>query len=604
MFTCVKNSIKIFLLSIAILGSKISLADNLKTGFKQLTTGAYQEAILSFNKELQKSPENVAANFGMAKIFSAKDFKGYSLDSAFFYSNRATQKLPLNPTDKSTKKYLEFGVRDFTIKEQNSRIQNDAFAIAEKTNTVEQFTHFAATFSDTNLVKQATQKRNALAFEIAKKQNSYEAMKKFAETYPLATEKAQALQLYEQLLYQQITADGKPESYKKYMEQYPKGAYFEEALSEFEQRGLENTLKENTLDAYVKFQKSYPHHPAIGRVQDSIYVLYTRDGFAALYKDFLRLYPTNRNTETAWRELYLLETVHATPIEYENFSKNFPNYPFKNEITKDSSLSTLALAPQQNGDKFGYVNTATKQEVISARYYEANDFSCGLAAVTQEDCDGKCTYYYINKNGDTAFAATFNYAADFVEGRAVVGIGDCSEDACKYGVIDKRGKFIVPAIYNEIDDLSERFYAAEINDKYGFLDSRGRVVIPFIYNDALGFKENTAAVKTDSGWTYIDTNGIRLTPKVFSNTASFANGLCAATQNDSTWGYINHNFNWAILPAYAEADDFENGFATVAKRERTKKNIYEYQRYKIDSTGKIIEKLLAKPTKKNKRKRR
>ncbi|HRN95783.1 MAG TPA: WG repeat-containing protein, partial [Chitinophagales bacterium] len=70
------------------------------------------------------------------------------------------------------------------------------------------------------------------------------------------------------------------------------------------------------------------------------------------------------------------------------------------------------------------------------------------------------------------------------------------------------------------------------------------------------------------------------------------------------WGYINHNFNWAILPAYAEADDFENGFATVAKRERTKKNIYEYQRYKIDSTGKIIEKLLAKPTKKNKRKRR
>jgi outer membrane protein assembly factor BamD (BamD/ComL family) len=581
-------------------------AGDLKKGFKLLNTGDYDEAIANFSDELKTMPDNVAANYGLAKVFSAKDFKRYNLDSAFIFAQRAHVKLPLKPDDKNTKKYLEFGVRDFTVQELYNQIQKEAFDESVKTNTIEKFNRFISTYSDKNLLEQATDLRNTLAYEAAEKENTHQALKKFIDTYPASKEAPKATMLYEKLLYKYVTADGKPESYKKYMEQYPKGAYFEEAKSEYEQRGLEKTLKENTLDAYVKFQKSYPNHPSIGRVQDSIFVLFTKEGEADLYKDFIRLYPNNRNIFTAWRELNLLETVHATTQEFEDFMKRYPKYPFMNEVQQDLERSRIEYKTLKRDDKFGYINAANGEELIPIQFTEANDFYCGLAAVTKEDCDEQCNYYYINKKGDTAFAATFNYAGDFVEGRAVVGIGNCSEDSCKYGVIDKRGKFIVPPIYEEVDDVSEGFYAAAIAEKYGFLDRRGRIVMEFKYNDALGFKEGVAAVKTDSGWTFIDTNGTQLTNKYFKKTSSFASALCAVTENDSTWGYINHNFNWVILPTYAEAGDFEKGFAIVATRERdkTKKNIFVYQRFKIDSSGKIVEKLLATPPAKTNRKKK
>ncbi|MDW8272877.1 MAG: WG repeat-containing protein [Chitinophagales bacterium] len=597
---------KIALATLLSLICNIACAGDLKKAFRLINTGRYEEAISHFADELKDMPDNVAANYGMAKVFSAKDFNRYNLDSAFIFAQRAFLKLPLKPDDKQTKKYLEFGVRDFTVQETYNLIQKEAFDAAVKKNTIESYNHFLTFYKDTALLAKATSLRNALAFDQAVKSNSHEALKTFIETYPTAKEIPQATLLYEKLLYQHITADGKPESYKRYMELYPKGMYFEEAKSEFEQKGLEKTLKENTLEAYVKFQNSYPNHPSIGRVQDSIYAFYTREGDAEVYKDFIRLYPNNRNIFRAWRELYLLETIHDTPEEYERFIQQYPNYPFMSEVQQDLERARINYKLFQRDDKFGYIDAATGTELIPVQFSEASDFSCGLAAVSKEDCDDQCSFFYINKKGDTAFAATFNYAGDFVEGRAVVGFGNCSEDSCKYGVIDKRGKFIVQPVYDELDDISEGFYAAARGDKYGFLDRFGRVAIPFQFEDALGFKEGVAAVKTGGMWTFIDTNGIRLTPKAFKKTSSFSSALCAVTENDSTWGYINHQFEWVIAPMYAEAGDFEKGFAVTATRERdkAKKNIFVYQRYKIDSSGRIIEKLVAAPPPKTIKKKR
>jgi len=581
-------------------------AVDLKKGFKLLNTGVYDEAIQNFYDELKDAPENVAANYGLAKVFSAKDFQRNNLDSAFLFAQRAFVKIPLNPDEKETKKYLEFGVRDFTIQELYDGIQKEAYDKAKKTNTIEAYNHFVTIFKDKELVKQATEKRNALAYEAARKANTPEAVKKFMTDYPESIETAKAALLYEELLYKTITADGKTESYKKYMEQYPKGAYFNEAKTNFEQLGFESTLKENTLDAYVKFEKSYPNHPQVGRVQDSIFVFLTREGEADLFKHFIRFHPKNRNIFQAWKELYAVETIHDTPEEHTNFLNTYPNYPFKSDVEQNLERAKIEYKVFNKDDMSGYINAVDGVELIPIQFTEANEFVSGLAVVTKEECESKCSYYYINKKGDTAIAGTFNYAGDFVDGRAVVGFGNCEEDSCKYGVIDKRGRFIIPAIYEEVDDLSEGFYAAALNEKYGYLDKRGRLAVNFQYADALGIKESKGAVKTDSGWMFIDTNGTQVMDKKFAKTSSFAGGLCAVTANDSTWGYINVTGNWVILPTYSEAGDFENGFAVVAIRERDKKNknIFVFQRFKIDVNGKVVEKLTAPVTAKTKRKKK
>ena len=597
--------ISIFILLFTLSFSTLYAGD-LKKGFKLLNTGVYDEAIQNFYDELKDAPENVAANYGLAKVFSAKDFQRNNLDTAFLFAQRAFVKIPLKQDDKETKKFLEFGVRDFTIQELYDGIQKEAFDKAKMTNTIEAYNHFVTIFKDKELVKQATEKRNALAYEAAKKANTPEAIKQFMTDYPESIETAKAALLYEELLYKTITADGKTDSYKKYMEQYPKGAYFNEAKTNFEQLGFESTLKENTLDAYVKFEKTYPNHPQVGRVQDSIFVFLTKEGDADLFKHFIRFHPKNRNIFQAWKELYAVETTHDKPEEHTNFLNTYPNYPFKSDVEQNLERAKVEYKVFNKDDMSGYINAVDGVELIPVQFTEANEFVNGLAVVTKEECESKCSYYYINKKGDTAIAGTFNYAGDFVDGRAVVGYGNCEEDSCKYGVIDKRGRFIIPAIYEEVDDLSEGFYAAAINEKYGYLDKRGRLAVNYQYADALGIKEAKGAVKTDSGWMFIDTNGTQVMDKKFAKTSSFAGGLCAVTANDSTWGYINVTGNWVILPTYSEAGDFENGFAVVAIRERDKKNknIFVFQRFKIDVTGKVVEKLTAPVTAKTKRKKK
>ncbi len=293
--------------------------------------------------------------------------------------------------------------------------------------------------------------------------------------------------------------------------------------------------------------------------------------------------------------MYNLSTLNDKFEEYESFIAKYASFPNMPLAKQDMQRAGVAYKVAKRGDYYGYIDAKTGEELLPFKLAEANEFSGGLAVVSGTICDENCGYYYINKLGDTAINKTFSFAADFVNGRAVVGIGNCDEDSCKYGVIDRKGRYVIPPIYDEISDLSEGFYAAGIEDDYGFLDERGNIAFPFTYKYALGFKEGFAAVKTDSGWTFVNKENTQAIPRYFKDVRSFAANLSAATENDSTWGFIDHWGKWVIPAKYESAEDFENGFAIVTLKEKDKKNksLFVSQRYKIDATGKVVEKLEA-----------
>jgi tetratricopeptide (TPR) repeat protein len=91
-------------------------AGDLDKAFKYINTGDYGKALQSIREELTKDPGDVAANYAMAKLYSSRDFKNLNLDSATIYINKAYAAVPLKADDKQTKKYLKFGVRDYTIR--------------------------------------------------------------------------------------------------------------------------------------------------------------------------------------------------------------------------------------------------------------------------------------------------------------------------------------------------------------------------------------------------------------------------------------------------------------------------------------------------------
>ncbi len=592
-------SLKLLWLSVSCLISGLSVsAGDLDKAFKYLNTGDYPGANKFLKEVLADEPDNAAANWGLAKYFSAKDNKAYQLDSANYYIKKAVSKIPLNPDDKESKKFLSLGVRDYTIQALQKSINFDAYALAEQQNTLESYQHFVDQYTDPSFLEQAVNFRNQKAYMRAMSLKSTDALAEFIKKYPQSAELKEAKERYEKMLYEQTVGDQTFQSYKKYIDSYPTGAYVVDAKKIYNEKVLEYYVNKKSLAAYIDFEKNYKDHPAYNSIQDSIYKLATQAGTVDAFKNFVRNYKQNRNILIGWEQLYILYTYDATDEVYRKFASEYSDFPNKDKLYKDIDLAKRDLHPIQQADKWGYAEQPSKdsiQVVIPFEYEEAYDFKNGYAAVRLKPCNEKCSYFYIDKGNQRAFAADFNYAGDFNNGLAVVGMGNCETSDCKYGMIDKRGILVVPAEYDEINEPSEGLYLAMKDDKYGFIDCNGQTAISHKYTDALPYKMGLAAVAIDGNWFFIDKTGAQKFINRFLDVSSFSDSLCAVTQDKETWGYIDVYGNFAIQSQFETAEDFENGFAIVSKKEKDPKNksLTISQRYKIDKTGKIVEKLAA-----------
>lgn len=588
----------------------LTFASDLNKAFKYLNTGDYPNAVKYLREVTAEDPGNAAANYGLAKYFFAKDNPAHHLDSANTYIKLAAKKIPLNPDDKETKRFLNLGVRDYTIQTLQKDINYDAYSKVEKGNTIESYQYFLDNFSEKGLLNQATNARNQLAYIKARAQNDPKALDEFVKKYPDADQVKEAKELYEKLLYRQTTSDQTYQSYKKYMDSYPQGEYVKEARKNYEEKLLQYYNNRHDLNGYVEFEKKYKDHPAYRSIQDSIFSIATAPQTVAAFENFVKNYSDNPHIAEAWQQLYQLYTADATEEVYRKFSDAYPQFPDKNKIDSAIELAKRDLKPFQQGDKWGYAYQPTKDSLvifIPGEYEEAFDFNCGLAAVRIKPCNEKCTYFYINKNDKRAIDADYNFAGDFHAGYAVVGIGNCEEEeACRYGIIDIRGQYVVPPIYDILDDQTEGLYLASQHDKFGFINKRGDKVISFKYSDALPFSQGAAAVAIDDNWFFIDNEGRQLFINRFHNVSSFSDSLCAVTLDGDNWGYIDLAGNFVIDPQYDNAEDFENGFAVISKKEKDPKNkgLLISQRYKIDKTGKVIEKLTAPKSAKTAKKRK
>ena len=584
-------------------------ASDLNKAFKYLNTGDYPNALRYLQEAAADEPDNVAVNFGLAKFYSLKDNSLYNIDSANIYIKKAAAKTPLSPDDKQTKKYLALGVRDYTIQTLQQDINRAAYAHSTEENTVESLQHFIDNYTDKGLLSQAVNTRNQLAFIRARGKNDPVALDEFMKKYPGAAQAKDAKDLYEKLLYEQTTADKTYLSYKAYLDQYPNGAYAKEAKKNYQDKLLEYYNNRHDLEGYTEFLKLYKDHPAYSSIEDSVYHIVTKSGSLGSYSEFINRYNNNRNVAIAWDMLYVLYTADASVDSYKRFAADFPNYPNKARIQRDIDLAQLNLKPFQQGEKWGYAVQPTPDSVaivIQGEYEEAFPFSSGLAAVRIKPCGDQCIYFYIDKNDMRAIARDFNFAGDFDNGQAIVGIGNCDEDSCKYGMIDKLGRWVIPPVYDEFNEASEGLYLVSRNEKYGFINRTGEIVISLKYANALSFSQGVAAVLLDSNWFFVDRTGKQIFMDYFHDVSSFKDSLCAVTKDGSNWGYIDMSGTFAIPPVYEAAEDFDSAFAIVSKKEKDPKHkgLFISQRYRIDKAGNIVEKLTAPKASKKKTSRK
>ena len=123
----------------------------------------------------------------------------------------------------------------------------------------------------------------------------------------------------------------------------------------------------------------------------------------------------------------------------------------------------------------------------------------------------KGKYGYRDKAGEFVIQPQFDYAGEFSEGLAVVGLGKFP--ATKWGYINLLGNLVIPAQFEGAHDFSEGMAAVSFSGKLGYIDRTGKLVVPVKFDEAQKFKDGRARVRIiTEGYGYINKQGELVVP--------------------------------------------------------------------------------------------
>ena len=259
------------------------------------------------------------------------------------------------------------------------------------------------------------------------------------------------------------------------------------------------------------------------------------------------------------------------------------------------------LAYIKKAGKYGYVDVSGKL-VIAATLWRRQNFSDGMAVVAAPGLTpDKGIGGYIDKTGRVVLDVSDNlyYPNPFSEGLAV----HCRDQKCGY--IDKTGKIVVEMKFDRAFDFSEGMAKVRIGRKYGYIDKTGKMAIeprfpqqtapdiigrPFWTDYDSPFRDGLANIVAEEGreWSVIDKTGkIIFTPSPNSYSPfQFSEGLIRF-RSKYFEGFLNRDGGIAIKPVWEDVEDFSEGLAAVASRDKCPDSLDRCWGY-VDKTGAVV----------------
>lgn len=199
----------------------------------------------------------------------------------------------------------------------------------------------------------------------------------------------------------------------------------------------------------------------------------------------------------------------------------------------------------------------------------------GLSAVAQEvkqytNAAGKIGF--LSATGDTVIQAQFDSADSHAFGYNFNPDCIVSKNK-KHGLIDAKGKFIIPCLYDDIfrKTGAVNLYGIELNGKYGLADRfTGKVVLEPTYDSELHFSNGIAPIEKAGKFGLYSENGNKvLALPQWDGIGRIQEKLILVNQNGK-YGFINLKGAIQIPILYDQADEYINRNGLVAVRKGTK----------------------------------
>lgn len=223
----------------------------------------------------------------------------------------------------------------------------------------------------------------------------------------------------------------------------------------------------------------------------------------------------------------------------------------------DAFSFSNGIALVEKGNKKGFIQPYG-DFLIQPVFEELSLFNDSLFIFKSGDYFG-----IMHRNGKTILAPNWDQIGALKSGKAVVVKGN------KLGYIDDSARLILTPTYELFPNFMENaqfegnYAKVKFKDKYGVIDSKGKWIIPATYT-GLGKVSALMAFQKGTKWGFIDlTNKVVLKP-TYEFASSFEKGV-ALVENKSLLGVINSKGEWILPAEFEQITRFENNFYLISK---------------------------------------
>jgi len=201
------------------------------------------------------------------------------------------------------------------------------------------------------------------------------------------------------------------------------------------------------------------------------------------------------------------------------------------------------LARVETYDSVGFINKQGKFVIPMGKYSSGSDFNDGIARVTDEDYNS----FFINKSQEKLFDTNDDYSyGSFVNERSV--FYDYGND--QYGVIDENGNIVVKASLDYANDYVGEFALYKEIGKYGVVNKKGEFVLPPTFKDAIISPDGYVAGYDGVYTVFLDSNMQPLNKVIGDNLYNMYDNVYIDSNND---GYTFEDLSGKVLGTF---DDY------------------------------------------------
>ena len=203
---------------------------------------------------------------------------------------------------------------------------------------------------------------------------------------------------------------------------------------------------------------------------------------------------------------------------------------------------TDSLLVFQENDKYGITNL--KNEIILPAIYEQiGNLVHGRAIIVKNNKIG-----YINQDGISILQPSFEIFPNYMENAQFSGNYAKAKLKDKYGIIDGSGKWIIPATYSNLGNVSTMI-SFQKGKKWGFIDLTNKIVLKPIFDEATSILEGTSFVLVNGKQGLINAKGEFIIAAEYDEIKQFESQYFLVSK-DEKWGLISSNGNVIVTPNY------------------------------------------------------